>query len=103
MSYIQQIENEQYEASYNPADKFAGFDRGDAGRNPAEDVDQGERVIGRMTNEAGQRVVIRELWCEELRAYEVYVDGDRVYSDFEDADRARAITVGRWWMDGCPA
>lgn len=83
--------------------RWDGFDRGDTGRDPAEDIDQGERVIGRLTNGAGQRVVVRELWCEDLRGYEVLVDGDCVYSDWQDADRARALTVGRWWLAGCPA
>jgi len=37
MSFIQQIENEDFERSYNPADRFAGFDRGDAGRDDTAD------------------------------------------------------------------
>lgn len=103
MSYIQQIENEDHERNYNPADRFAGFDRGDAGRDAAYDVDCGERIIGRLTSEAGQRIVVRELWHDDLRAYEVLVDGNCVYSDFDAADRERALTVGRWWLAGCPA
>lgn len=102
MTFTQQIENEDFERSYNPQDRFEGFDRGDAGRIE-DDVDCGERIIGRLTSEAGQRIVVRELWHDDLIAYEVLVDGSCVYSDFEAADRERALTVGRWWLAGCPA
>lgn len=83
------------------ASRWDGFDRGDL--DVATHHDQGQRVIGRMTNGAGQRVVIVELWFDGDMAYEVQIDGAIVYSDFLDGDRARAITVARWWMSGCPA
>lgn len=82
--------------------RWDGFDRGDLGSVDFP-ADQGQRVIGRMTNGGGQRVVIMELWCDSDMAYEVLVDGSVVYSDFIEGDRSRAITVARWWMAGCPA
>lgn len=94
---------EEHLASQPDNSCWDGFDRGDDGRNEDTACELGERVIGRMTNGAGQRVVIRELWCDSDFAYEVYVDGARVHSDFLDGDRQRAITVARWWMNGCPA
>lgn len=101
MSYAQYIEEVEFANSYNPADKFAGFDRGDAGRNSYEVCDCGERVVGRMTNEAGQRVTIIETYCDDISLFEVRIDGKRVTEMFDD--RARAVIVARWWMDGCPA
>lgn len=83
--------------------RWDGFDRGEFVLDKFDaPVDQGQRVIGRMTNGAGQRVVIVEFWCDDDMAYEVQVSGSVVYSDFLDGDRARAITVARWWMAGCP-
>ena len=91
---------EEHLASQPDNSRWDGFDRGDVGAvdYPA---DQGERIIGRMTNEAGQRVVIVEQYCDDLRNYQVFVSGDCVFDNSED--RARAITVARWWMAGCPA
>lgn len=90
---------EEHLASQPDNSRWDGFDRGDAFDNDA--ADQGERIIGRMTNEAGQRVVIVEQYCDDLRNYQVFVDGDCVFDNSED--RSRAITVARWWMNGCPA
>lgn len=80
------------------ASRWDGFDRG-----TLWDDEPGftERVIGRMTNEAGQRVVIREVDFEVDKEYSVWVGGARVFCDLDCKDRA--ITVARWWMDGCPA
>jgi hypothetical protein len=36
MANIQQIENEEFERNYCPADRFAGFDRGDGPNEAAE-------------------------------------------------------------------
>lgn len=77
--------------------RWDGFDRGDRYDTP-EIV---ERCIGRMTSEAGYRVTIMEFEFEGDYLYEVFINGDRVYQDF--SDRATAIRVARWWMDGCPA
>ncbi len=79
--------------------RWDGFDRGDS--YDTYPADQGERVIGQMTNEAGQRVVIVEQYCDDLRNYQVLIDGACVFDDCDD--RALAIRVARWWMDGCPA
>lgn len=82
------------------ASRWDGFDRGTDWAD--EDLTPVERVIGRMTNEAGQRVVIREVvFAEGDAEYSVYIDGARVFCDLDC--RPQAIRVARWWMDGCPA
>ncbi len=79
--------------------RWDGFDRG---TDWSDEPTWFERVIGRMANGAGQRVVIREVEFEAGDCeYSVYVDGDRVFCDLDC--RARAIEVARWWMAGCPA
>lgn len=92
---------EEHLASQPDNSRWDGFDRGDAGCDETPAIT--ERVIGRMTNGAGQRVVIREVDFEADgdKEYSVYVDGDRVFCDLDC--RARAIRVARWWMEGCPA
>ena len=50
MSFAQYQEEVDFANSYNPADKFAGFDRGDLGRADFGACDVGTRVIGRMTS-----------------------------------------------------
>ena len=98
MTYANQYE--EHLASQPDNSRWDGFDRGTSWAD--EDLTPIERVIGRMTNGAGQRVVIREVEFEAGdREYSVWIDGDRVFSDLDD--RARAIRVARWWMDGCPA
>lgn len=90
---------EEHLASQPDESRWDGFDRGDFGQ---DDFGPVEHVIGRMTNGAGQRVVIRAVnFGEGDTEYSVYVDGDRVFCELDD--RARAITVARWWMAGCPA
>lgn len=60
------------------------------------------RVIGRMTNGAGQRIVIRELEFEAGDCeHSVWINGDRVFCDLDC--RPRAVEVARWWMAGCPS
>jgi len=96
MTYANQYE--EHLASQPDNSRWDGFDRGDLGRD--EPV-CGETVIGRMTNGAGQRVVIVEEFAGDIECHKVLVDGDCVF--FEEDARARAITVARWWMAGCPA
>jgi len=98
MSFVQYLEEVDFSNSYNRADKFAGFDRGDLGR---DDDAAGRTVIGRMTNGAGQRVVIVEEFSGFDTFHAVEVDGARVF--FEEDNRERAVIVARWWMSGCPA
>lgn len=74
--------------------RWDGFDRGDA-----DFCDEGERVIGRMTSEAGKRVVVIQQWSGDLCNYEVRVNRRCVFSG---DDRQQALTVGRWWLNGCP-
>lgn len=93
---------EEHLASQPDNSRWDGFDRGDLDHNDGP-ADQGQRVIGRMTSGGGYRVVITEFWCDGDKGYEVSIDGNRVYSDFHDGDRSRALEVGRWWMRGCPA
>jgi hypothetical protein len=79
--------------------QWDGFDRGTVWAD--EKIEVITVIIGRMTNDAGQRVVIEEILCGEDTYHAVLVDGDRVF--WEDNNRERAITVARWWMAGCPA
>jgi hypothetical protein len=53
-----------------------------------------------MTSGGGYRVEITEFWSGDLTFFEVTIDGRRVHST---EDRANAIIVARWWMNGCPA
>lgn len=101
MSFAQYQEEVDFANNYNPADKFAGFDRGDAGRADFDAADVGQRVVGRLTNDAGQRVEIIEDYCDDLSLYFVRVDGDCVTCLLDN--RAEAVTVARWWMNGCAA
>lgn len=87
---------EEHLASQPDNSRWDGFDRG-----VDFPVDQGEQVIGRMTNEAGQRVVIVEQYCDDLYNYQVWVSGNCVFDNGENKERA--IKVARWWMAGCPA
>lgn len=90
---------EEHLASQPDNSRWDGFDRGTVW---ADEPSFYERIIGRMTSEAGQRVVIREIEFEAGDCeYSVYVNGDRVFCELDD--RVRAIRVARWWMDGCPA
>ena len=90
MSFAQYQEEVDFANSYNPADKFAGFDRGDLGRADFGACDVGTRVIGRMTSGGGYRVIIVESYCDDDSFFEVSIDGKRVHST---GDRAQAITV----------
>jgi hypothetical protein len=78
--------------------RWDGFDRGDA--NDVVETPT-ERCIGRMTNAAGQRITIIETDFGTDKEFAVYVDGSKVFADFDC--RVRAIQVARWWMDGCLA
>ena len=79
--------------------RWDGFDRGTVWADEKPEVTT--LIIGRMTNDAGQLVVIEEIRCEDLVFHSVLVDGDRCF--WEEDNRQRAITVARWWMAGCPA
>lgn len=75
--------------------RWDGYDRGDC-----SEPRHGHRVIGRMTSGGGYRVEIVEYWHEQFGSFfEVYVDRRRVHAT---DDRTAAVTVARWWMDGCP-
>ena len=89
---------EEHLASQPDNSRWDGFDRG---TDWADEDRVTERVIGRMTSEAGLRVVIREVDFGYEREYSVWINGDRVFCDRDG--RERAIRVARWWMDGCPA
>jgi len=78
--------------------RWDGFDRGDA--NDVTETPT-ERCIGRMTNLTGQRISIIETDFGTDSMFEVFVNGNCVFSDFDC--RPRAIQVARWWMDGCQA
>jgi hypothetical protein len=89
---------EEHLASQPDNSRWDGFDRGTVWANESPST----RVIGRMTNEAGQRVEILEVEFSEGEAdYSVFVNNNRVF--FESNCRQRAVVVARWWMDGCPA
>lgn len=75
--------------------RWDDFDRGTVW---ADEVPQ--RTIGRMTSEAGYRVEIVQDDSPRETEYHVFVNGRVV---FTGNDRAGAVRVARWWMDGCPA
>lgn len=78
--------------------RWDGWDRGDTATD--FETAHGSRVIGRMTSGGGYKVEITEFWWRYDTHFEVSVDGRRVHST---DDRAKAIVVARWWMNGCPA
>lgn len=82
--------------SMNDGSQWDGFDRGDCAEEPQSRV-----VLGRMTTEAGSRVVVTEDACGDDVFHTVTVGGECVFS--EPDSRERALTVASWWMDGCPA
>ena len=75
--------------------RWDGFCRGDT--DPT--MDSGSKVIGRMTSGGGYKVEIVECWSGHYAGFEVLVDGNRVHST---ENRANAIVVARWWLNGCP-
>lgn len=77
------------------ASRWDGFDRGDTDFT----IDSGSKVIGRMTSGGGYKVEIIEYWSGYDTDFEVLVDGKRVHST---ENHASAITVARWWLNGCP-
>ena len=95
--YANQYE-EHLAHSASCASRWDGFDRGTTW---AGEELYGEKIIGRMTSEAGRRVVIVEEFGPDCEAYRVEINGKVVFSC--DNNRPRAIRVARWWMDGCPA
>jgi len=79
------------------ASRFDGFDRGDTDWQPEPPT---VRCIGRMTLEYGHRIEIIETQSDSESFFEVFLNGNRVFHVFDD--RAQAIRVARWWVDGCP-
>ena len=75
--------------------RFDGWDRGDT----TFEMDQGSKVIGRMTSGGGYKVEIIEHWSGCDTFFEVLVDEKQVHWT---GDRANGIVVARWWMNGCP-
>ena len=78
--------------------RFDGFCRGDLGN---DDIDGNivETVIGRMRCYYGT-VEVAEVSMGMDTDYYVRVNG-RMVTDLMDRDRA--ITVGRWWVNGAAA
>jgi hypothetical protein len=93
MSYIQQIEEQEYQATYNPADRFAGFDRGDAGR---EEENDHEAVVWGQEMECGQMLEVVQL----DDGFYVQIDGAKVS---HVQGRRATWTIAKWWLSGCPA
>ena len=73
--------------------RFDGFDCGDLGRE--ENLDQGARVVGRMTPSQGYKVEIIELWSGDFSAHQVVVAGTLVYTA---DDLPEAVIVARRWL-----
>jgi hypothetical protein len=89
---------EEHLASQPDNSRWDGFDHGDD--DMSYDT-HGETVIGRMTSEAGLRVVIVEESAGDSLFHKVLINGNCVF--FEENNRFRAVVVARWWMDGCSA
>jgi hypothetical protein len=77
--------------------RWDGFDRGDDPNDPNAPKEQGEKIIGRMTNAANQRVVIVEEWDGLKTHHKVMIDDQCVFH--EEDDRENAFISARWWMD----
>ena len=92
---------EEHQAHSAPcASRWDGFDRGTDWA--AEDNEIAQRVIGRMTSESGHRVEVIIYEGGSADGYaEVRVNGKEVFGEFEGLQRA--LTVGRWWLNGCSA
>ena len=94
---------EEHLASQPDNSRWDGFDRG---TDWADEDFAVTTVIGRMTSESGLRVQVEITKFEDGDAEAtVRVNGKVVFSELEDnaaKARVRAITVGRWWMAGCP-
>ena len=74
--------------------RFDGFDR--AGRDEGNEVYG--NVIGRMRCWHGMVEIVEVVYPDGDSECFVRVNGRQV-TDF--IDRARAIVVGRWWVNGC--
>ncbi len=75
--------------------RWDGFDRGDTDCT----IDSGSKVIGRMTSGGGYKVEIIHSWSGYMDDFSVFVNGKAVH---HTDDRAKAVVVARWWMNGCP-
>lgn len=98
MTYANQYE-EHIAHSTQCNSQWDGFDRG---TDWSDEEEQTERCIGRMTSEAGYKVVIAETSFRDSSDlfYTVVVNGKEMFSEYNN--RQRAIRVARWWVDGCP-
>jgi hypothetical protein len=76
--------------------RFDGFDRGDEGNDEGNEVYG--KVIGRMHCWHGKVEIVEVVYPDGDSDCFVQVNGRQV-TDF--IDRARAIVVGRWWVNGC--
>ena len=90
-------------STYDPAEAFAGFDRGDTGHKA--DVVCGSEVVGRLRTEAGALVEIVRDWQDHEEfgfdeVFEVRLNGECVSPTY--GTKTEAVVVARWWIDGCP-
>lgn len=76
--------------------RFDGFDRGDLGYEDVL-VDEGSRVVGRLTARQGYKVEIIELWSGAFSAHQVVVAGAVVHTA---DDFTEALIVARRWLAG---
>jgi len=77
--------------------RFDGFDRGDIGRDDGKVY---QRIVGRMYCPHGKVEIVEVIYPLGDNDFFVQVEGEQV-TDF--TDRAQAVVVGRWWIDGCRA
>jgi hypothetical protein len=73
--------------------RFDGYDRGDLGRE--EILDQGTRVVGRMTATQGYKVEIIECWNGDFSMHQILVAGMVVQTA---EDYPEAVIVARRWL-----
>jgi hypothetical protein len=91
---------EEQEFANNRADRFAGFDRGDAGRN--NEFDTTSTVIARQTCSYGRLILER---CEDIGSTEfaLHFEGDGFGSLYFGEDEAQARIIAKWWLAGANA
>jgi hypothetical protein len=78
--------------------RFDGFDRGDLGNDKGNEVHGS--VIGRMRCWHGTVEIVEVVYPDGDKEHFVRVNGRQVT---EFVNREKAIVVGRWWLNGCPA
>jgi hypothetical protein len=99
MSLIQQMENEEFERGCYPSDRFAGFDRGDAG---APDDEPYFRVVLDEILPSGDHLSAG-VWAGGVADGfgEVRINGKMVAGGFDGFGEGRALEVAAWWRGGC--